>query len=281
MACTITTTKKLRRFGLALALLALQGMAMAEIPASTAEALMRKSGMWAQLSDLSEPLKAEFAQPGSGAQLAREDVQRLQRLAGQAFAPDRLRETALQVLARDVTPAQAADALKWYDSPTGQQITRLEEAATAQFGEQALLEGNAVLGKASGQRVQLLSQIVKATHAAQAMVNMQINTAAAVFQGMANVLPPSAMPHTEDLLKGMESKRPQMEASAMGISLSLLALTYQSASDKALAQYLKFLSSRSGAVLALTMNEAVDKAAATAAKRLGQGMPNLPGSTEL
>lgn len=279
---------KLCRAGACLVALCLQGVAMAEISPETAEALMRKSGMWAQLGDLSAPIKAGLAQSSISAQVSREDLERLNQLADDAFAGARLRDAAQRVLARDLTEAQSADALKWYSTPTGQQITRLEEAASAQFGDQALVDGNAVLGKASAKRVQLLSQIVKATHAAEAMVTMQINTTTAVLQGLANARPQSAQPSVDDMRKIMEAQRsqmmaqrPQMVASSLGVALSLFALTYKSISDKALEQYVRFLSSKSGAALTAVMDDAQDKALSAAAQRLGQGLAPAPGVTNL
>jgi hypothetical protein len=274
---------KLRHAWACLALLCLHGLAAAEVPAATAEALMRKSGIWSQLGDVATQVKAGLAQTSQDGSLPPEEMQRLERIADDAFAASRLRDSVLQALARDVTAAQSADALKWYDSPAGQQITAMEEAFSTGFDDinRVMTDGNKALARASARRQSLLSQTVKASRAAEAMASMEINITVGVLQGLANAMPGAGKRSTADLRKGLEARRPQMVAANRGVALSMSALTYQPANDKLLEQYVRFLSSKSGAELSTSMMEALDHSLSKAAQRLGSAIPRAPGAVSL
>jgi hypothetical protein len=134
-----------------LAMVGLHGLVAAEVPEATAEALMRKSGVWAQLGGLAVQVKAGITQSAISGKVSDEDVKRLEELAEDAFAAPRLRDAFLREVSQQVTVAQGADALRWYDSPTGQLMTRLEEASSANFDDmqRVMADGNKALGSAS------------------------------------------------------------------------------------------------------------------------------------
>lgn len=274
---------KLRHAWACLALLCLHGLAAAEVPVATAETLMRKSGIWSQLGDVATQVKVGLAQSSQDGSLPKEEMQRLERIADDAFAPSRLRDSVLQALSRDVTPAQTADALAWYDSPAGLQITALEEAFSTGFDDmnRAMADGNKALAQASTKRQSLLSQTVKASRAAEAMASMEINITVGVLQGLANAMPGAGKRSTVDLRKGLEANRPQMVAANRGVALTLSALTYKGANDKVLEQYVRFLSSKSGAALSASMMDALDQSLSKAAQRLGSAIPRAPGAVSL
>jgi len=263
-----------------LALLFLHGLAGAEVPAATAEALMRKSGVWAQLADVAPQAKAGIAQSAAGAQLDADGLNHLETLADETFSAARLRASFQQVLSARMTPAQASSALKWFDSPTGRQMTQLEEASSADADDvnRALSDGNQALATASSRRQSLLAQVVRVTRAAEAMVSMQINTTVGVLQGLASALPDQAMPSGAQLRAMFEAQRPQMLATSTGVMLTLFARTYQGASDRALAQYVRYLSSGPGMALTAVMMDAMDEALSSAAQRLGRGISEPPAT---
>lgn len=273
----------IRQASICLALWCLHGLAFAQVPANTAEALMRKSGIWSQLADVATQVKAGLGQASQDGSLPPEEVQRLERIADDAFAAARLRESVLQTLSRNVTQEQSVDALKWFDSAEGRQITAMEEAFSTNFDDmnRVMSDGNKALAKASTKRHSLLSQTVKASKAGEAMATMEINVTVGILQGLASAMPHSGQGNTADLRMSFEAKRPQMVAANGGVALTISALTYQSASDKTLEQYVKFLSSKSGAALTASMMDAMDQSLSNAAKRLGSAIPKIPGTTSL
>lgn len=265
------------------ALWCLHGLATAEVPAATAEALMRKSGIWAQLADVVTQVKVGMDRATQDGSLPPDEIQRLLRIADDAFSASRLRDSVLQTLSLGVTQAQSADALRWFGSPAGRQITAMEEAFSANFDDmnQVLADGHQALAQASPKRHSLLSQMVKASHAAEAMATVEINVTLGILQGLASATPHAGRAATADLRKVLEAKRPQMVASNVGVALTIAALTYQTASDKTLEQYVHFLSSTSGTALTNSMLEAVDQSLTHAAKRFGGAIPKAPGATTL
>lgn len=276
-------TLRLQHAWTCLAFMGLHALAAAQVPAATAEALMRKSGVWAQLADVGVQVKAGMAQSTAHTPLTPQELKRLEQVADEAFAAPRLRASFAQALSDRISVAQGADALKWYSSPTGQLITRLEEASSADFDDlgSVLSEGNKALAQASPRRQSLLAQTVKASRAVEGMVSLQINSTLAILQGVANATPDASAPSGADLRRSLEAQRPQMEASALGVMLSMFALTYQPASDQALERYLKFLSSRSGVAVSVAMMEALDRCLSSAAEQLGGGLSMAPGATSL
>jgi hypothetical protein len=280
---------KLKKFHYAfvcMAVICLHGLAAAEVPAATAQALMRKSGVWAQLADVATQVKMGMAKSSEAESLTPEDAQRLDQIADDAFSAARLRETVLQVLSHDITAAQSVDALKWFDSPAGRQITAMEEAFSANFDDmnRVMTEGNLLLSQASAKRQFLLSQTVTASRTAESMAGMQISSTVAIMQGLANALSNpsrSALPPVSELRTALESQRAQMVAANRGVALSMAVLNYKRAGDTVLAQYVKFLSSKSGVALTHGMEEALDKSLSNASQLLGSGMPKVPGTTSL
>ena len=273
----------IRRAFIGLVLLGVHVLALAEVPVVTAEALMRKPGNWSQLGDVAAQVKAGLAQSSQDGSLPREEIQRLERIADDAFAASRLRDSVLQALSRDVTAAQSADALQWYDSPAGKQITAMEEAFSSSFDDlnRVVADGNKALSKVSAKRQSLLTQTVKASRAAEAMASMEINITVGILQGLSNAMPGPSKRSTADLRKGLEANRPQMVAANRGVALSMSALTYLPANDKVLEQYVRFLSSKSGAELSASMMDALDQSLSKAAQRLGSAIPRAPGTTSL
>lgn len=269
------TTLSYLRTWLGLALMLGFTLAGAEVPDATAEALMQKSGVTAQLGDVAPQVLAGIHQSAAAeGGMDRRELSRLEELAQESFATSRLQAQFAQVLAQRINPAQAAAALKWYDSPTGLRITALEVASSAQEEDpnRALAEGNQVLAQASSRRQALLTQLVKATLVAEAMVTLQINTTLGIVQGVASVSGEADGPALDGLRGRLEAQRQQMLAAGRGLALTLFARTYQSASDKALEQYLRFLGSPAGGALSQAMVEALDQTLFSASQRLGRGL---------
>jgi len=86
----MTTLSHLRAW-LGLALICLHTLAGAEVPAATAEALMRKSGVTLQLGDVAPQVLAGIQQSAAGgARMDRRELARLEELARESFATARL-----------------------------------------------------------------------------------------------------------------------------------------------------------------------------------------------
>lgn len=256
----------------------LQAAAWAEISPATAQELMQKSGTWTQLADLNTQVKKGLSQSPHISKLSSEDLDRLEQAADVAFAATKLRVRYAKALAQKLDAAQAKDALRWYDSPTGKMITATEEAASSQSAESndMLQEGNAILAKVSDRRRSQLARAVQLTHVAEGIVTMQVNIAMSIVAGAVRATPHQPPVPLDELRSAFEAQRPQMVADMTGVNMSFFAWMYKSVSDKDLESYLKFLGSRSGTVLSVAMIDALNDALMDAGTELGEGIPKRP-----
>lgn len=267
---------KLCHFFIGFVLLGFHVLTLAEVPVSIAETLMRKSGAWAALGDMAAQIQDGIVGTVKEGSLSENDVKRLGQLAEGAFAADRLRTSFLQVLSQRVTHTHSADALRWYNSPTGRLIAGIEGTPPGKTDEtsQVLADGNQILAKASSKRQRLLNQTVKATRAIEALATVQIITTVSVLRGVANVLNDQPRPSVAELRQAFEALRPEVEIDSNGFVLSMFAHTYQSASDNALEQYVRFRSSTAGVALTIAMNDALYVSLSEAAHLMGNVIPN-------
>ena len=268
-------SRSVRSALLCVGLFLVQGLALAQISPESAETLLRKSGAWAQLADMSRHVKAGMAQSPMRMQLPPSEIARLERLSDEAFEAGSVRAAAMQRLSVKMDNAHTREALRWFDSPTGRMITAVEEASTVATTDlnATLEEGNRILAAAPEARKVLLSRAVKVSRMAEGMAAMQINTAVGIFQGLAAALPDQPMPPLDQLRAGLESQRATMVASMGGVGLALYANTYKSVSDKDLDLYVRFMASRAGSAYTLAMMEAIDHAMTTAFRTLGRNIP--------
>jgi hypothetical protein len=255
-----------------LLLIATHVTAWAGIPPDMAEKLMRKSGAWAQLADVPAQVRAGIANAPMRSQLLPLDLARLERSADAAFSTDRLRSSALRVLAAELSPSHATEAMDWYSSPTGLMITALEEAASHEFTDlnAALQDGNTALAAATPERQTLIIRLVRATRSVDSSVNTMVHSMAGLAQGMSSVLPNQKAPALAELYASMQSQRPQLIASATGMCNAMAAASYVTLSDGELQQYLGFLSTTAGQRLVDAMVKALDKAFYMASRDLGR-----------
>jgi hypothetical protein len=200
------------------------------------------------------------------------DLARLERSADAAFSADRLRSSALRVLAAELSPSHATEAMDWYSSPTGLMITALEEAASHEFTDlnAALQDGNAALAAATPKRQTLIIRLVRATRSVDSAVNTMVHSMAGLAQGVSSVLPNQKAPALAELYASMQSQRPQLIASATGMCTSMAAASYVTLSDSELQQYLGFLTTPAGQRLVDAMVKALDKAFFSASREFGR-----------
>jgi hypothetical protein len=120
----------------------------AQTDANTAEALMRSSGMWQQLTQISPQVRSGFLESASRAAMkpSLTEIERLSSTIDDAYSSDRLRATALATLRTDTKSLHVPALVSWYSSRVGKRITGLEEAASAaQADPQTITQQGATL----------------------------------------------------------------------------------------------------------------------------------------
>ncbi|MCE2909903.1 MAG: DUF2059 domain-containing protein [Burkholderiaceae bacterium] len=265
---------------LAMLLLA-PGPALAQVDPGTAERLLRKSGLWAQLDGVAaqvrQGLVEAVAQGGRAPEPA--DAERLAAAASAAYAADRLRGVALRGVAQSLDPRQLKALLEWYDAPTGVRMTRLEEAAAAdpRDSDAVIADGQARLQAMSAERQARLEALLQASGAIDATVSMTLNTVAGVRQGLASMLPPGEGPSPEATRALLAQQLPQLRPAFEQMLRPVMAAIYAEASDAQLADYAAFLRSPAGQHLNDLLLRVMDEAFLDAATELGRRLAPAAG----
>ena len=276
---------KLPRWAWAVSLLTMlllaPGQAFAQVDPGTAERLLRKSGLWAQLDGVAaqvrQGLVEAVAQGGRAPEPA--DAERLAAAASAAYAADRLRGVALRGVAQSLDPRQVKALFDWYDAPTGVRMTRLEEAAAAdrRDSDAVIADGQARLQAMADDRRARLEALLQASGAIDATVSMTLNTVAGVRQGLASMLPPGEGPTPEATRALLAQQMPQLRPAFEQMLRPVMAAIYAEATDAQLADYTAFLRSPAGQHLNDLLQRVMDEAFLDAATELGRRLAPAAG----
>ncbi len=233
-------------------LLLTSAAAQAQTDTTQAEQLLRQSGIWEQLGTMTQSFAngvvAEVAKSSPGSSEA--ERARLQRLTERAFAADKLQATALRVMAQGIQPQHAETILDWYRTSAGQAIRQAEVVATEEQSrlpfEQVQQAGQRVLGRLPDARRELINDIVTATRAAEAMLQIMEGALLAMQRGLALAAPDRPALSEQQMVRVLRSQRKAMLDSFTGIARSSSALAYHDITDKDLRAYVDFCNSPHG-----------------------------------
>lgn len=269
-------TRPLRAFCLA-ALLAAATLAHAQVDRPAAENLARKSGLWEQVGSLGAQVEAgmeqAFAQAGMTPEAA--EKARIARVIRAAYAPERMRSVSTGVIAARTQPQHLEALRRWFDSPPGQAVTRAEEAASAADGDPSAMmkEGVALLKSMPAERRKVLEDLLAATRAADAMVQITINTTLAVQLGAASAVPGAPAPSAAEMRALLERQRPQMLQAFNAMILASFAQVYAKLPPEQLRQYVAFVRTPAGTAFNDVAIDALEAALTDAASEMGRRLP--------
>ncbi|HEY0823316.1 MAG TPA: hypothetical protein VGD76_05960 [Ramlibacter sp.] len=260
------------------ALLAAATLAQAEIDRPAAEGLVRKSGLWEQLGGIGLQVQAGMQQSlagGTGLSPTGPERARVSRVIQAAYAPDRLRSVSTGVIAARMQPQHLQALRQWFDSPQGQAVTRAEEASLAGDADPGvtLKEGSALLKSMPAERRKLLEDLLAATRAAEAMVQITISTGIAVQLGAASAQPGAPSPSAAQLRGVLETQRPQMLQAFSAMSMASFAHAYAGIPTQELRQYVAFIRTPAGTAFNDAAMEALEAALTDAAAEMGRRLP--------
>lgn len=260
------------------ALLLGAGGVHAQIDRATTESLLRKSGLWEQLASIAPQaesgLQGFFAQAGmtpSAAELAR-----ISSVIRESYAPSRLREFSMDVISKKLGAQHVPRLQRWFDSPVGKTVTKLEEQASAESVDPQvqMQQGTALLQNAEPARRKLLEELVKETSTAETWAQITINTSLAAWHGAASVSAQAPMLSLGEFKAALEAQRPQMLQGFSAMALALFARAYAPLSTPHLKSYVAFLKSEAGRQYNALGMEALDAALTQAAADIGRKLPS-------
>jgi hypothetical protein len=268
----------------AAAFLLCAGPVVAQTDPATAERLLRRSGLWAQLEHIGPQLRQGLTEAATqqGSPLSPEDLARLRAAAEVAYDTTRLRSVALRTTARELQPQHLPALTAWYESSTGAAMTRLEEQASAdQRGSDAVSEdGRARLAAMTPERRAQLEQLMLASRMVDATVSMTINTIEGIRQGLARVMPPGTGPSDAEMRALLAAELPKLKAGLEQTLLAFCAAAYADATDAQLEAYVAFLRTPAGEHLNDVMQRVLDAVFLDAATEIGSRLmpPRAPGA---
>jgi hypothetical protein len=263
---------------------ALQAAAAAPDPARIEE-LMRKSGLWTQLGAMQAQVREGAAagrangEAKGAKRLDDAEFAKLLTLAGDAFAPDRLRSATARRLGQELGDEDVTQLLAFATSDLGQRFTRAEEAVADI--DQAKLESGAkaALASASDKRKSLLRRIVTSLRADELAADMTTNMTNAIVFGVAASLPDgdgeAAIARAK---KQAEAQRPQLVAYFRELTYLQAAYTYREMSDGDLERYLAFNETPVARHFNEATARALDYAIVQCALQLGRSIANEFGN---
>jgi hypothetical protein len=269
---------RLLRFLLLGAFFLSAGAAHAQIDNATTESLLRKSGLWEQVGSIAA--QADAGLSGMFAQAATkpsaEEIERISRVVRESYSAQRLRAVSVGIVSKKLGAQHVAALLRWFDSPLGQTITKLEEEASAASGDpQALMQqGVALLKKSAPARSELLKELLKETRSAEVMIQITINTSLAALRGAASVSPQTPAMSAEELKAALEAQRPQLMQAFSAMALAGFARAYEALSTEQLRSYVAFLKSKAGKHYDEVCMQALEAALTEAATELGRRLPS-------
>lgn len=262
---------------LAAALCSASFNARAQIDDSTAEMLMRKSGLWVQMGEMSQQVRKGFeaSTAASPKPPSADEQARLSRVIANAYAADRLRRVALQSLARLVQPAQVDSLRKWFNSSLGESLTKLEEAAAASQTDPAMVmrEGHALLEALPSVRRAQYNEMVEVTKAPEFAVELMVNAVVAIQRGVQAAQPSAPAAPPADIKALLEAQRPALLRNYAALFMASSALTYKDVPAADFSSYLAFLKSDAGRHFNDAVLAAMGAALTDASVELGRGLP--------
>jgi Uncharacterized protein conserved in bacteria (DUF2059) len=251
--------------------------------ADPVDELMHKSGLWKQIGEFEPTMQAGIAQSQwEGKRLDEDALRALRRAAAAGYAPDRMRAAVSRQIASELAPRDIREVMAWLSTDLGKRVTAAEEKASEPAQAQRLADaGSKALAKLPRARRALIERLVKATRAAEFNASLLIDTTVGVMRGIELVTPQDGDgPDTEDVVAGIEARKPALVEAMKAESAAAFAVAYESLRDADLEKYVRFAESPLGGRYHDVTSRALEAALADAAHEMGRQLGILTRRTE-
>ncbi len=270
-------------------------LAFVAAPAMAASALVEeilaKSGASEQLAQIARIAQLSYekaAEERDGTEGGQSPAvrERIRKLIGEAFAPEKLRESVGAELEAKLTPAEMQAIVKWLDSPLIKKCTELEIAAATPEASEAIDAYMVELQRtpAPKSRSQLAKQFDSVQHATRSTATVILGMQIASISAIAAMLPAEKQITFSDLVKVAEKQRPALETSVRPMVRAQILYTYRSLSTAELKRYIKEMGSGPGkkfyAVSQTAYEKALIEASARSSKSILDAVRNLDKETD-
>lgn len=237
----------------------------------TANAIIVKSGVAAQLGDFAPTLRTGITtNPELASKMTEAQLATLLGAFDAAYAPARLQADIAAELVRQLKAPDAKAALGWLESPVGAKITAMEDEATALAADpERMAEAQKMLERLPPRRAERYIALMKATGADEAGATIALNSSLGMAYGAAATLGKSP-PDLEAMRKELSSQRPQMVEALGNVYFTMFSSVYANLPEAELDQYLAFAQSPAGKAYHQALTGAIDVALTRAARDTGR-----------
>lgn len=236
------------------------------------QTLMRKSGLDKQLEQIPAMVQAGIDQAQQQQQqqqrLSPDDMANLKRLTAVAFDAKALNEAVRTHVQANMNGKDIEAALAWLNSPLGEKITGLEEAAST---PQAAAEMQSMAGRLTGDkaRSEKMKKVDVAVQATESNVRMVLNMQVVITVAMTASMEPDQQPSVDAILHEVNKNSAQMRSMIEQQTLLLFLYTYRTLTDAELDRYIAFAESAAGKKYQTVTTEAVSGAMVDAGRKFG------------
>ena len=233
------------------------------------QTLMRKSGLDKQLEQIPAMVQAEVEQTQQQQKVfPQSELPNIKRLVAVAFDSKALNNAVRAHIQTNMTGKDIEAALIWLNSPLGEKITGLEEAAST---PQAMAEMQSMAGGLAGNkaRVEKLKRLDNAVQAIESNVRMALNMQVAMTIAMTATMTPDQQPSIDLIIQEVNKNNAQVRSMVAKEVLLSFLYTYRSLSDAELDRYIAFAESAAGKKYGDVATAAISDAMINACRKLG------------
>jgi len=266
---------------LALALLGASLLAHAATPdQATLDRLYERSGMEAQFTTLPETMRDAFLQGlamGPEMNIPEARLEMLgDRVAG-FYAPEDFRTAVEASLRKEMSAEQAQAVLAWLESPLGERITDVEEAAVGPDAYEKTQAYAAALdeGSVPEARVELLRELDEAVNLTETSVEIGVHAQLAAALAANAVQPPERRLEPAQVMAIVEGSRGMIESMTREQVLLSLLYTYRDLSEAELRGYIEFANSPAGNTFNRVVSQAMSRTFVEKSGELGEVLGEL------
>jgi hypothetical protein len=229
--------------------------------------LIKRSGLYEQVNQYPALISAGIDQAHQQKQnMSSEDVALAKIQVKTWFDPEKLREDIRQFLNQGLTADDIIRTLEWLESPLGEKITAIEEAATTPQAHDEIRNQMETLLE-EGRRLELARELEKCLHVTEASVNMiknvQIVMTAAI---MANASKDQQVSIDQIVMIVQQNTQNLFDLYYPQV-LASLVYTYQGLSDSEFEKYITFVNSDVGKRYYAAVLDAIDAAVVNASSK--------------
>jgi hypothetical protein len=213
------------------------------------QTLMLKSGLNKQIEQFPSLVHAGLDQRAQqSSQLPEPVVDLLHHAVDISFNAESLKLGVRESIKRDLDREDIRNVLEWLNSPPGEKITMLEEAAST---PEAIAEMQTMAGQLSHDpaRTATIKRLDNAIKATEFSMSLAQNLQAAVIIAMTSLVPSEVQPLVESVVKSVkkqvEKSSAQMKPIIEQQVLMSFLYTYRTLSDDELEKYIAFAETES------------------------------------